>query len=299
MNKSTSIYVATHKKINLSLPNNYKVIQLKCDLFGQWDGYIHDNVGNNISNKIYFSELSALYWIWKNDQSDIKGLCHYRRYFSMNNDSSMTSILKYSSNELYKKVINSTEIEKAILTNDSAIIAQKYLPFPETGRQELCKYVYDKDVKTFENLIYDEYPEYYDTFKSCLDSTNLSFYNMFIASKELFNSYCEWLFPILFKLETLVDITDYDEQHKRYVGYCAEILLNVYLKKNKCKLVYYKPILMVENNLKKKIYKISQIIDHSLYKTPLYSFYVLAMKICNIKKFQRYIKFKEEEKYDK
>ena len=46
-------------------------------------GYAGDNTGDNISSRNpYYSELTGMYWMYKNDTDcDITGLCHYRRYF--------------------------------------------------------------------------------------------------------------------------------------------------------------------------------------------------------------------------
>ena len=45
-------------------------------------GYLCDNTGDNISaENCYYSELTGLYWIWKNVHTyKYVGTCHYRRY---------------------------------------------------------------------------------------------------------------------------------------------------------------------------------------------------------------------------
>ena len=58
---------------------------------------------------------------------------------------------------------------------------------------------------------------------------------MLIASKSVFDNYCEWLFNILFELEKHIDLTDYNEYQKRIYGFISERLLNVYFEHNKYK----------------------------------------------------------------
>lgn len=48
---------------------------------------IGDNTGDNISElRINFNELTVQYWAWKNVEADYYGLCHYRRYFALQNE---------------------------------------------------------------------------------------------------------------------------------------------------------------------------------------------------------------------
>ena len=79
---SVSIFTITH--VPFTPPDNpiYLPLQVGHALHDDY-GYLGDDTGENISDKNpYYSELTGLYWIWKNYTcADYLGLCHYRRFF--------------------------------------------------------------------------------------------------------------------------------------------------------------------------------------------------------------------------
>ncbi len=70
------IYVATHKKIDTILPDYCRLIQINAERTGKWEGYLHDNdTEDNISLKnSSYSELTALYSLWKGSKADYLGM---------------------------------------------------------------------------------------------------------------------------------------------------------------------------------------------------------------------------------
>ena len=60
---------------------------------------------------------------------------------------------------------------------------------------------------------------------------------MFVMRRNLFNDYMAWMFDILFEIEKRVDITGWDSYESRIYGFVSELLLDVWLEKNK--IVYY------------------------------------------------------------
>ena len=75
------IYVMTHKKFEMPQSPLFRPLHVgrAC---GEDLGYPGDDTGENISDKnCYYSELTGLYWVWKNCHDvDYVGTCHYRRY---------------------------------------------------------------------------------------------------------------------------------------------------------------------------------------------------------------------------
>ena len=78
---NSEIFVITHKKVFVNLPEGYIPIQVgNANLDTQ---YLRDNTLDNISNKnSNYCELTAIYWLWKNyELPDYIGITHYRRFF--------------------------------------------------------------------------------------------------------------------------------------------------------------------------------------------------------------------------
>lgn len=180
-------------------------------------GYQGDDTGDNISAKNpYYSELTGLYWIWKNyTGADYLGLCHYRRYF-LNHDGELMSESDYMN----------------ILSSHDVIIAR-----PSPGDYDYrTVYARSHDIRNLDmtgEVIRELYPEYYETFQSVITGHYCYVGNLFAAPAPLFHAYCEWLFAIFAVLETRIDCSAYDDYHKRVFGFLSEQLLAVWIKHNR------------------------------------------------------------------
>ncbi len=85
-NMDTKIIVATHIKYPLMKEEKYFPVFVGAAISNFDLPYQRDDEGENISDKNrYYSELTGLYWAYKNLKSDYIGLCHYHRYFDLKN----------------------------------------------------------------------------------------------------------------------------------------------------------------------------------------------------------------------
>ena len=215
------IYVVSHKMYKPpQLDDSYKTIYVgnKVREEARQKGYLIDSDGDEISEKNpYYCELTALYWIWKNDKTDEwVGLNHYRRYFL----SPETG-----------KILNKYDI-KQILTHYDVILWKKIILNESVERFYYRGAGYRKDITLLKQVIQNLYPEYLNDCEDVLRANSASYANMFIIHREAFNAYCNWLFAILYEMEKELDMNGYTVQEKRVYGYLGEILLNVWIKKN-------------------------------------------------------------------
>ena len=91
--KDICIAVATHKAYRRPEDSMYLPLQVGEALHPDVDlGFACDNTGDNISDRnAYYSELTGLYWLWKNCDAEYKGLVHYRRHFATLNKTMRSS----------------------------------------------------------------------------------------------------------------------------------------------------------------------------------------------------------------
>lgn len=242
--KTVKILVATHKQYDMPTMGAYLPVQVgafdKPDL-----GYARDDAGENISNKNFcYCELTALYYGWKNVQAEALGLVHYRRYFAGKQ--------AFRCHNKTYKILDGATAEKYLASAD-IILPAKRRYYIETlySHYEHTMYVEPLDVTG--QIVREMYPEYFAEFKRLQTRRSAHMFNMFVAKREVADSYCQWLFGILAELEKRVEVLKYDDFHRRFLGRISELLLDVYVNTNKLKYKEVKVVSTEKQRLGKRI----------------------------------------------
>ena len=207
------IYVMTHKKFEMPQSPLFRPLHVgrAC---GENLGYPGDDTGENISDKnCYYSELTGLYWVWKNCHDvDYVGTCHYRRYL-------LGADERILMEDDYEKLLSEYDL---ITTKQVALNNSYYYGF--------CANHNKKALDAAGEVIKERYPAYYPAFERLVHGTRTYFGNMFVTSKELYDSYCSWLFSIFAEVEKRICLeTGEDAYHKRVFGFISEFLLLVWV----------------------------------------------------------------------
>lgn len=189
-------------------------------------GYLQDCTGENISNlNKYYAELTGQYWAWKNIDADIIGFCHYRRYFMK--DFLLKNLL--TKNEI-KEDLENFDIILPQLKHLNISVSKAFFNFNKTLMGAKPE-EYDK----LRKILKEYYPDYLASFDKIMNGNTYYVCNMFIARKNIANNYFKWLFAILNKLEKEIDFSKYSNGNLRVLGYISEVLLTIYVDKNKLK----------------------------------------------------------------
>ena len=182
-----------------------------------------DNKGENISDKNgNYSELTVLYWMWKNKLCNIGaddcisgmyyGLAQYRR------------MLNFSSDDLLR-----------LTDNDVDVVLPYPMPYEPNIHAHHERYLKDEDWNALLTALAELQPEYAEYFTQVLEQQYLYNYNVILAKKQVLREYCEWLFPILERTEEL-SVPKGKDRSDRYIGYMGETLETLYFIKNADKL---------------------------------------------------------------
>ena len=147
-----------------------------------------------------------------------------------------------------------TDIEaQKLCQNYDIILPKKRKLYIETV---YTHYDHTFDGKQFDcakKIIGDICPEYLDAFDMVMKSRSVHLFNMFIMKQELFYQYCEWLFPILEKMENFYDLREMDPFQARLLGRVSERLLDVWIIKNNYNYKEIDYIYFGKSNFHKKV----------------------------------------------
>ena len=224
-NKQTAIYVMTHKAfmpppdplyiplhVGRAAASSYSRDEKSSPL----SFCVGDNTGDHISEKnCYYSELTGMYWVWKNSHAKVVGTCHYRRYLLNDQGKLFTEAQILSLLQQYD-VITTKELQLNFSYYEGFASHHKILYLDETAR-----------------VIQEIYPDYAVDFQQLVQQKHTYFGNMLIAKKEVYDAYMEWLFSILFEVERRVKVEEEDSYHRRIFGFISEFLQYVWIRHNR------------------------------------------------------------------
>jgi len=216
------MYMAKHHR-DRELKGSYDIppwivpVQVGASLTDLRIAKLTDNTGDNISHKNgKYSELTAMYWAWKNISGEYMGICHYRRMLVFDED----DLIKIKQHKV------------------NAVLPLPFVCYPDASGQ-YGRYITPEDQEKMMQALKEVSPEYYREALRILKEPYLYNYNMFLADLHTFKDYCQWIFPILERAENICEPEGL-ERTDRYIGYFAEVLTAIYFlyNKNNLKIVH-------------------------------------------------------------
>ncbi len=177
---------------------------------------IGDDTGDNLSKlNRSLSEMSAIYWAWKNYKElgnpKYIGFAHYRRLIRPDGE----------------------------LNNFDIYVSKKYiLKKSESVFNQYINSHKKEDIEIAIKILKEKFPDYALSADEYLQDNKAYFNNLFIMRKEIFFEYCEWLFSILFEVQNQIDLNDFKTQDGKCVlAFLSERLSGIFMH-HKAKLGY-------------------------------------------------------------
>ena len=173
-------------------------------------GMYYDDEGENISRyHPLYSELSVIYWLWKNaPEARYLGLCHYRRHFL-----------------LTEKILAGIKSGEA-----DVILTPPRLTFPSVERcftESAFSNVSLEDYELMLKLIKEQDGSCGRFAEEFLRGQVHFPNNMVIARREIYGAYAEFIFSVLERMRKI-----YEEKNikrpDRCLGYLGELLTTIY-----------------------------------------------------------------------
>lgn len=168
----------------------------------------HDDFYESISNKNQrYSEMTAMFWLRYNSDADYIGIEHYRRRFNI-------------SEEKYREYLEQ---------GFDVITTPEYL-LPESIEENFEKHHYANDWALMYEAIEAIHPDDAGFVHKYFSDARFRPCNMNIWKRELYDEYCDWLFPVLDYICSRSP-EKFDLYERRDIGFIGERLTSFYVEK--------------------------------------------------------------------
>ena len=229
---------------NYNMPEWIMPVQAGASLCEERVADLLDCEGENISWKNgNYSELTVLYWMWKNRLMVKASSNDIGNELVSIQDRKMASSIwpgrtrtEYYGLTHYRRILELSEDDVLRLEdNDVDVVLPYPMPYtPDIGEHHK-RYLADRDWKALLAALEELQPEYANVFPSLLRQQYFYNYNIILARRDVLANYCSWLFPILRRVEQLSEPKGC-KRKDRYIGYMGETLETLYFMYNKDKL---------------------------------------------------------------
>ncbi|MCI6843867.1 MAG: DUF4422 domain-containing protein [Coriobacteriaceae bacterium] len=221
------VAVATHKPYKMPGDPIYLPLHvgagLHPDILPNMQG---DNTGDNISTlNASYSELTGLYWLWKNCDAHYKGLVHYRRLLGSADKT------RQRQKDPYERLVDGPEL-LSLLSDRDVVLAKRRNYYIETVYDHYSHTLDGSQLDKTRSVIEGSCPEYLSAWDNLMKSTRVHVFNMFVMPSTLFDAYCAWLFPLLGELGQRIGTSDMDPFAARWPGRVSERMLDPWLVTN-------------------------------------------------------------------
>lgn len=215
--RPAKIFVVTHKPYFEKNIDGYQTIFAGAKK-AENHPYLGDDTGMEISDwNPLINECTALYWIWKNDDSEIVGLAHYRRFLESPCNQGFP-VQRWEAEQLLKRY--------DFLTSEVFCTVER---IEENFAATVCNEAYQESWKVVEK-IFAEQAEEKKALGDFLNGHTMLKCNLFVTTRPKLEEYCSWLFPKLFRMIQEIPIRDeWDSYSKRIIGFWAERFFTIWM----------------------------------------------------------------------
>lgn len=224
MKKNVKIVVAVHKPYDVLRDETY--VPVHAGALGKADlGYQSDAQGEHISDKNgLYCELTALYWAWKNQESDALGLMHYRRYLGVPS--------RCRGRRPLRERIAAGEEIAAYLEKTPVILPKKRDYFIENREEQYVHAHGRESLDMLRRVLGDRCPQYLPALDRTLSRTAGHCFNIFVMRRDLADAYCAWMFDTLFEVEARMRKEIPQAVVPRLFGFLSERMMDCWLETN-------------------------------------------------------------------